>query len=148
MALHLAEAIEAARGKVCIAGFWGEQNNVTLAIAKGFADKFDGARLANFGIQGSTPLAASLLAAADLLREVHADRKIILALTDGSCDLGPAAVTAAVGMVAKRGVECAGIGLGVDVDYAFPVAVRVNDASHLATEGLATLARAIEAGRR
>jgi hypothetical protein len=147
MAVHLAEAIEAARGKVCVCGFWGGDNDVTLAIAKGFNDRFDGARLANFGIQGSTPLAASLLAAADLLREVHADRKIILALTDGSCDLGPAAVTAAVGMVAERGVECAGIGLGVDVSYAFPVNAQVDDANQLATEGLATLVRAIETGR-
>jgi Mg-chelatase subunit ChlD len=147
MAFNLAEAIEHARGKVCIAGFWGAADQVTLAMVKGFNDKFDTARLARFGIQQSTPLSCSLLAACDLLREVHADRKIILTLTDGQCDLGPTTVQAAVAMVNRRGVECAGIGIGVDVSYAFPVNATVTDPAQLATEGLATLVRAIETGR-
>jgi hypothetical protein len=147
MALHLAEAIEAARGKVCIAGFWGGRGNVTLALAKGFADKFNAGRLAGLDARLTTPLSVSILAAADLLREVHADRKIVLTLTDGECDLGPATVRAAVAMVTRRGIECAGIGICEDVSYAFPVNATVSDPVQLATEGLATLVRAIETGR-
>jgi hypothetical protein len=148
LALHLAEACEAARAKVAIVGFYGSDVHVRLAIAKGFADRHvDCTRLANLTADTSTPLSAGILAATDMFRGVHADRNILLVLTDGMCDLRPACVTQAIGMASRRGVECAGIGIQTDVSM-FPINTTVHNPQAIATEGLTTLVQALKRGAR
>ena len=139
LALHLAEAAEAARGRVAVAVFYGTTTRPVLRYAKRFGGRFHADGLAACRPAGGTPLAAAMLGAAAALRDEPADRRILLALTDGADERGPSSVIAAVKVIEARGIETVGIGCGVDVAYAFKNAVNVKNLRTLADRGLAAL---------
>ena len=94
-----------------------------------------------------TPLSHGIVAAADMLTDVTATRRIILALTDGECDLQASGVRAACRLADNMGVEVAGIGMDCQsVTDAFPprYSVNVTDLTHLATTGLGVLTDMLE----
>jgi cobalamin biosynthesis protein CobT len=144
LALHLTEAIDAVRGKSAVAVFHGDENRAQLSMLKEFGEAFDARKLAYYTATTSTPLSVAILDGARLLAETPADRRILLVLTDGGCDLGQDCVKAAVAMATRRGIETAGIGIDTDVSYAFPINACVRDIATLATQGLTTLVTALE----
>jgi nitric oxide reductase activation protein len=113
-------------------------------MLKEFGEAFDARKLAYYTATTSTPLSVAILDGARLLAETPADRRILLVLTDGGCDLGQDCVKAAVAMATRRGIEAAGIGIDTDVSYAFPINACVRDIATLATQGLTTLVTALE----
>jgi nitric oxide reductase activation protein len=148
MTLHLIEAVEVARGTVAAWLFHGEKDYVELCAIKSFGEKFDARRLLSMKATRYTPLSVAILAASQELRAVRADRRILLVLTDGGCDLGNDCVMGAVAMAENRGVECAGIGIGVDVDFVFDIHARVDEPTDLIKAGLGIVARALEHQRK
>lgn len=145
LALHLSEAIEAARGKVATWQFRETADNgVLLRTIKAFDEAFDADKL-GLSCNDGTPLSLAMLAAADELANQPASRRILLALTDGSCDNGTQSTHLATAMCAARGIEVVGIGCGIGVGYAFPGRnVDVLDLKRLPEEGLAALVDLIQ----
>jgi hypothetical protein len=139
LAQHLAEAADAARGKVCVCVFHGTENLGSLQEVKTFDRPLEVDVLATTSSYGYTPLSVSILGGAERLMNEQATRRILMVLTDGECDLGAERVKAAVKMTEARGVETVGIGCGTDVAYAFERFVNVMDMSRLAEDGLAAL---------
>ena len=155
-AWHIARAAESANAKVCVAGFQTARDrrgaytrDLVLAIIKPWeipvADR--AAQLAALSPDGGTPLSAAIWAGARMLAEVNATRHILMALTDGECDLGADGVTRACRLAEDLGVEAVGIGMNcAEVTAAFPprYSVNVRDLSHLAEKGLGALVAMLE----
>jgi Mg-chelatase subunit ChlD len=96
---------------------------------------------------GVTPMSPSILAASDMLADVSATRHILMVLTDGECDYGPAAVTRACVLAGDAGVEVVGVGMAcANVIAAFPprYSVNVENLEQLAQAGLGTLVTMLE----
>jgi Mg-chelatase subunit ChlD len=94
-----------------------------------------------------TPLSPAIIGAARMLAEINATRHILMVLTDGDCDYGNLAVTAACRLAAAQGVETVGVGMAcAEVTQAFPprYSVNVEDLSQLATTGLGVLVAMLE----
>lgn len=153
-ALHIAEAAEAANGKVCVAAFFspnraGQGNGALVRVVKPWdATVRDRVLSLNSVRAGAfTPLSPAIIAAAGMMAEVTATRRIMLVLTDGSCDYGAEAVTAACRVAATMGVEVVGIGMdAAEVTRAFPprYSVNVQDLDQLACTGLGVLVDMLE----
>ena len=82
-----------------------------------------------------------------MLAGVSATRHILMAITDGECDLGPSTVTRACTLAGDRGVETVGVGMQcASVTAAFPprYSVNVEDLQQLAQQGLGVLVSMLE----
>jgi hypothetical protein len=127
-----------------------------LTIAKGWDQTCNAAAASIYSdIQrrGTTPLSPAIIEAARLLASVNATRRITMVLTDGECNFGAPAVTAACRIAADMEVETVAVGMACeDVVKAFPDGHSVNVANlgTLATTGLGTLVTMLEEqeGRR
>jgi cobalamin biosynthesis protein CobT len=147
LALHLAEAAEAARGICNVSGFFGIQELVHIATYKPFHGPLDVDLLASGKGCTATPLSPAILVARDALLAEQATRRILIVLTDGECDYGVECTQAAVKMAESKGIEVLGIGLGLDVSKVFTKHVNVTDMGEVATQGLEALVRMLDTGR-
>ena len=158
-AWHIARAAEAANAKVAVACFYVPSDTARRAmsgadiyIVKDWETGTQDAAYAmtRMAARTTTPLSQSIIGAAEYLAGVTgATRRILLVVTDGGCDLGPAAVTAACNIAAHMRVEAVGLGMAcAEVVDAFPVGYSENitDLAHLATKGMAVLTRMLEDG--
>jgi Mg-chelatase subunit ChlD len=159
-AWHIARAAEAANAKVAVVAFhtrFDQLNRRThdnptgaaLTVVKPFTTPMDGcaAALGSVTPNAYTPLAPAILGAAGMLAEVNATRHILMVLTDGECDYGNDAVTAACALAEDMGVETVGVGMACDeVTRAFPprYSVNVTDLGQLASTGLGVLVAMLE----
>jgi Mg-chelatase subunit ChlD len=159
-AWHIARAAEAANAKVAVVAFHtrfdqlrqrthDNPTGAALTVVKPFAAPMDGcaAALGSVGAYAYTPLAPAILGAAGMLAEVNATRHILMVLTDGECDYGNDAVTAACALAQDTGVETVGVGMACDeVTRAFPprYSVNVTDLGQLASTGLGVLVAMLE----
>jgi Mg-chelatase subunit ChlD len=159
-AWHIARAAEAANAKVAVVAFHTRFDQLSkrthdnptgaaLTVVKPFAAPMDGcaAALGSVHANAYTPLAPAILGAAGMLAEVNATRHILMVLTDGECDYGNDAVTAACALAEDMGVETVGVGMACgEVTRAFPprYSVNVTDLNQLATTGLGVLVAMLE----
>jgi hypothetical protein len=159
-AWHIARAAEAANAKVAVVAFHTRMDQLhkrthdnptgaALTVVKPFTAPMDGcaAALGSVSATGYTPLAPAILGAAGMLAEVNATRHILMVLTDGECDYGNDAVTAACALAEDQGVETVGVGMACDeVTRAFPprYSVNVTDLGQLASTGLGVLVAMLE----
>jgi Mg-chelatase subunit ChlD len=149
-AWHIAKAAETAGAKVCIAVFHSRPSaNTAITIVKPWecACQDRAAVLGAVEPLGGTPMSPAILAASGMLAEVNATRHILMVLTDGKCDYGPAAVTRACVLAGDAGVEVVGVGIAcASVIAAFPprYSVSVENLAQLAQAGLGTLVAMLE----
>jgi len=98
-------------------------------------------------INGSTPMSPAIIECSGMLSEVAATRHILMVLTDGECDYGPAGVTRACVLAGDVGVEVVGVGMScASVIAAFPprYSVNVENIAQLAQAGLGVLVSMLE----
>jgi Mg-chelatase subunit ChlD len=152
----VAKAAESANAKVAVAAFHTPVENVrakmhhadiwllkdwTVSVAE------SAAIISHAYGHSYTPLSQSIIGAAEYLREANATRRILLVLTDGACELGARAVTAACNIAADMGVETVGLGMACpEVVDAFPpgYSENITDLAHLAREGMRVLTAMLE----
>jgi hypothetical protein len=97
--------------------------------------------------RGWTRLSPCVMGLARLMLDVPADRRVILAITDGDCDYGPDLVRQACEVARTWGVEVIGLGINApSAIEAFPDgrSVNVADLAELAKTGMRVLADALE----
>jgi Mg-chelatase subunit ChlD len=159
-AWHIARAAEAANAKAAVVAFHTRFDQLStrnsanptgamLTVVKPFSVPMDSCAgaLGSLGPTGYTPLAPAILGAAGMLAEINATRHICMVLTDGECDYGNDAVTAACALAEDMGVETVGVGMACDeVTRAFPprYSVNVTDLGQLASTGLGVLVAMLE----
>ena len=151
LCIHIAEAIESAGAPVAVYGFGGRK----LDVMKGWGQRMQTRRPA-FGwgagnCPGGTPLVPATREATTRMQRFPAPRRLILTLTDGTISSVEVAAVRAIQLIgAAHGIEYAGIGIGkgIDVSPLYDICQNVENPADLARDGLATLRRAIEAGRR
>jgi Mg-chelatase subunit ChlD len=153
-AWHIGRAAESANAKLGIASFhWRDgvtgSSYTELEMVKPWSMPMAACATAIWAIGpgGQTPLSPAIVEAANMLAGIDASRRIIMVLTDGDCDLGPATVTAACRLAAARGVETVGIGLNAPrVIAAFPpqYSINVDDLDQLSAKGLGVLVDMLE----
>jgi Mg-chelatase subunit ChlD len=153
-AWHIGRAAESANAKLGIASFHWRDNVGTggyteLEMVKPWTMPMAACAttIADIGPGGQTPLSPAIVEAANMLAGIDASRRIIMVLTDGDCDLGPATVTGACRLAAARGVEAVGIGLNAPrVIAAFPpeYSVNVDNLDQLSAKGLGVLVDMLE----
>jgi Mg-chelatase subunit ChlD len=149
-AWQIAKAAELAGAKVAVAVFYSNPTlGADLQLVKPWHLPTHGSagHIATMRPLTSTPLSPAILAGADMLATQTATRRIMLVLTDGQCDLGDRAVTAACNLAADMGVETVGVGMGCEeVVQAFPPrwSVNVQDLTRLATTGLGVIVDMLE----
>ena len=132
-AMSLALALEPMNGvSAAVSSFpsiQGRNDQVTRLLSHG--DRVN--RRAGAFVQyarGGTPMTGALwYAAADLLAR-REERKVIMVMTDGEPD-DFASAENMVQKAAAAGVEMIGVGIGVQVDNLFPVAIRIRSVADL-----------------
>ena len=132
MAMTFGKAVEAAGADLMLATFLvtdqGKLNGTNgndpnaidlglLGVIKPWHGRMAAAerQLAHFKTHGGTLLAPAVLGAMQELRGRRADRRLIVALTDGACQCSPAAVAEASRMAERAGCEVLGIVVGEEV---------------------------------
>jgi len=156
-AWHVAKAAELAGAKTSIVLFQSlsmndaarELPSARLFVVKDWTDTAIDAAVRIRSLQGQTftPLSPAIIGAAENLASVQANRRILLVLTDGQCDLGPQAVSSACNIAATMGVETVALGMACsDVIEAFPrgYSVNVENLEGLASVGMGVLANMLE----
>lgn len=151
-AWHIAKAAEMAGAKLAIGAFYtrvtkGDGAQILVVKPWDMPCADCAYSLTRLQADNFTPLSAAIIAGAGMLEDVPATRHIMLVLTDGECDLGAQAVTAACRITAAMGVETVGIGMDcASVAAAFPprYSVNVTDLAQLATKGLGVLVDMLE----
>jgi Mg-chelatase subunit ChlD len=153
LALHFGEACQQAGAESAILTFEAKAifantiQGVALRMLKTWSERMGAAvatRLASMDTYGSTPLSHGIMHAAGMLAAKRdLSRRIVLALTDGECILGPTGVRWASSYAAARGVEVIGIALENEAELGFPATVRVANANDLTALALRALAKAL-----
>jgi hypothetical protein len=142
LAYHLGMAVDEAGAKCAIASFEvASWNRVRLAMLKEFDADVEASRLACAGADGGTFLSPAIVAGAELLAGLDVQRRIILCLCDGDCDLGERAVKEACTIADTMGVEVGGIGIGGCTNCAqvFAKGVDLGYGANLSAAGLGLL---------
>ncbi len=105
----------------------------SLQLAKGFGESPSVLlpRLSSIAAGGGTPLGDVSLAAAKRLIHQPAQRRLMIAATDGEPDSRDHLLDV-LGRCRRVGIETIGIGIGHHVDGLFPNAVYIPDIAHLA----------------
>ena len=106
-------------------------------------------KIAGMCVCGGTPLSPAILAAAQELLQVRdVQRRILIPLTDGGCNMGSSGVKAAVRLANHWGVEVGalGIGGGTEVEQIFPIGVDLPAAANVTAAGLDLLVTMLEKG--
>jgi len=155
-AWHIARAAEAANARVCVAVFHSKRNQrgeqvpgAKITVLKPWEVQVQdrAAVLGTCEINGSTPMSPAIIECSGMLSEVAATRHILMVLTDGECDYGPAGVTRACVLAGDVGVEVVGVGMScASVIAAFPprYSVNVENIAQLAQAGLGVLVSMLE----
>ena len=150
-AWHIARAAEAANAKVCVAVFHSKPNatGAKITVLKPWETQMQdrAAVLGDCEIDGTTPMSPAIIECSGMLAGVNATRHILMVLTDGECDYGPAGVTRACVLAGDVGVEVVGVGIScASVIAAFPprYSVNVENLDQLAQAGLGVLVSMLE----
>jgi Mg-chelatase subunit ChlD len=155
-AWHIARAAEAANARVCVAVFHSKRDRhgdampgAKITVLKPWEVPIQdrAAVLAACEINGATPMSPAIIECSGMLSEVNATRHILMVLTDGQCDYGPAGVTRACVLAGDVGVEVVGVGMScASVIAAFPprYSVNVENIDQLAQAGLGVLVSMLE----
>jgi Mg-chelatase subunit ChlD len=151
-AWHIAKAAELAGARVCIGVFYSKfgGTGARILVLKDWHEttRNSAAQIASARALTSTALSPAILKGADMLcAQAGATRRILMAITDGECDMGAKAVTKACTLAADQDVEVVGIGMDcASVTAAFPprYSINVQDLRQLAAAGLGALVSMLE----
>jgi Mg-chelatase subunit ChlD len=150
MAVHLADACDSAGARCMVATFGAADytGRAQLIVLKDWnvkGAKAD-ASIARLDAIGGTPLSECIMASAEhLARQPHLTRRIVIALTDGLCNVGPRGVRWAGSFATQHGVELIGIGLGINMaKVGFRHGITVASAADLTGRALALLQKALQ----
>ena len=158
LAVNLTEIIERAGASIEVGGFLPDDHSVYELISKQvpvsgrlkiFKTRSENTRqfatrrqlgMIRYAANGNTRMAPALLEMGNRLRQAKANKRILIVLADGNCDLGDDVVRAATRLLEAYGILVIGVGIFDDMSKMTPRHnLSIYDLYDLANHGLGAL---------